>query len=123
MKKEYFVFVVAVLLAFFLLGGCIKLGPEPEKPPDGAANESEPQVGGEEQEPVPAAGWGRNFGGQKDEQGVWITETEDGGYLAVGYSNSYDEYYDVYLLGWTLMAMRYGTKPQATDIVKTHCLQ
>lgn len=102
MKNFFLVFAVAVILCSFLLAGCVKLGQEQQGLPGQAANESKPQAGGQTSgQAGPAAeigGWDKNFGGPKDDQGVWITEAADSSYLVVGYSNSYTEYYDIYLL-------------------------
>lgn len=100
MRKLIFVIVPALLLVFLLLGGCIKLGPGAGvgQAPVQTANESSQQISGGEPKPAAAGGWNRNFGGPKDDEGVWVGETEDGNYLVVGSSNSYTEYYDVLLL-------------------------
>ncbi len=102
MKNFFLVFAVAVMLCSFLLAGCVKPGTGQQGLPGQAGNESRPEAGGQAGGQAGPAeetgGWDKNFGGPKDDNGVWITETADGNYLVVGHSNSYTEYYDIYLL-------------------------
>jgi hypothetical protein len=57
--------------------------------------------------------WTRNFGGTSTEAGYSVQQTTDGGYIVAGYSNSYGDGYQVYLVktnasGDTLWTKTYG---------------
>ncbi len=42
--------------------------------------------------------WSKTYGGANSEYAYSIKETQDGGYIIVGYSNSFAPYYDVYII-------------------------
>ena len=58
--------------------------------------------------------WTKTYGGRNEEAGSYVQQTQDGGYLVVGYTNSYGAgNYDVYLIktnasGDTLWTRTYG---------------
>ena len=57
--------------------------------------------------------WTRNFGGTSTEAGYSVQQTTDGGYIIAGYSNSFGDGYQVYLVktntsGDTLWTKTYG---------------
>ncbi len=57
--------------------------------------------------------WTRNFGGAGHERGLCIKQTSDGGYIIVGFTNSFGNGYQIYLiklnsLGDTLWTRTYG---------------
>ncbi len=97
---------IALALFFavaFMAAGCISTAEEVETAPieqqSIEQNITEPE---EEQQTAPAESsdeWVKNLGGEGEDYGKWIGKTSDGGYIIIGYSNSYsDEYYDAYVL-------------------------
>ncbi len=57
--------------------------------------------------------WTRNYGGSGDEWGLYVQQTTDGGYIVVGFTNSFGNGYQIYLiktdsLGDTLWTKTYG---------------
>jgi uncharacterized delta-60 repeat protein len=57
--------------------------------------------------------WTRNYGGASDDWGRSVQQTTDGGYIVAGYTNSYGNWYQVYLIktnasGDTLWTRTYG---------------
>jgi hypothetical protein len=58
-------------------------------------------------------GWERTYGGTGDDEGQSVQQTSDGGYIIAGFSNSFGQGYDVYLIktdatGDTLWSKTYG---------------
>jgi len=100
MKKTSALFIIALVALSLFVFGCVKqVGPQErigeEKNVSGPIEEKNQTA---QQATEKDGGWQKNFGGKKDDGGVWAGETDDGGYIAFGYTKSYSDYYDIYAL-------------------------